>query len=120
MWTNRRQHAESLGNSSVGYIKVRPDPLAYKSANGLVNMVRKVATIESFLAVINKNFDPMRVMISYQGDVEFGITFRRAVEGEEIVSSLDAIAQTENVWLSSWAMKDPDAISLGPYVEPGE
>jgi hypothetical protein len=99
---------------------VRPDPLAYKSANGLVSPQRKVATIESFLAVINQNFDPMRVLISYQGDVEFGITFRRAVEGEEIVAKLDAIAQTADIGLSSWAMKDPDAISLGAYVEPAE
>lgn len=128
MWTNRKQHAEALGNNSVGYVKIKPDPMEYRSADGRVNPQKKVSLVEDFLRTIHRHFSPARVTISYPGDAEFSIIFMRPVEGETLLQMLDKLAQEPRAetgapysfWLSNWAMKDPEAIAMGTMVEVSE
>lgn len=117
----------------MGFIRIKPDSTEYRSANGRVNGRAKAALIEDFIRVINRGFDPARVTISYPGDVEFAVIFLRPMEGSEVVKNLDRIAQEAretvvedgtsigvpySFQLVLWAMKDPEAISLGQMVEP--
>lgn len=128
MWTNRRQHAEAMENNSVGYIKIKPDPTEYRSADGRVNPQKKVVLVEDFLRTLHKNFEPARVTISYPGDAEFSIIFMRPIEGKVLLQMLDRLSQEPremagapySFWLSNWAMKDPDSISMGALVEASE
>ena len=135
-WTNRRHHVEALENNTVGFIRLKPEPSEYKSADGRVSAEKRFRLIEDFISTLHviSSIEPSRITISYPGDVEFFVTFRTAVEGTEIIGILDRLAQEArrthlqpgamvgvpfDFQLVLWSQRDPDAVSLGRLVDEG-
>ena len=134
-WTNRTQHAEALETNSVGFIQIKPDPMEYKTANGIVNQKKKLDLIEAYVKWVSETFVEAiaRLVIQYPGDVIFNIVFSRALDGEELRGALDELADKSRTvfpegeadeavagmtiqfrfTLERWAAKDPESVSLG-------
>lgn len=131
-WMNRRQHAEALETNALGFVQIRPNPMEYKTGNGMVQPKKKVALIEDYIRWIHRTFNPAKLVIQYPGDVMFSIVFLHSVEGIEVRDALDKLADTTRTvypddddvavgmqipysfTLERWAAKDPDSVSLGP------
>jgi hypothetical protein len=134
-WTNRTQHAEALETNSVGFVSVKPDPMEYKTANGIVNQKKKVQLIEAYAKWVSETFVEAiaRMVIQYPGDVIFNLLFLRPLDGMELREALDELAdKSRTVFpdgedeeaipgmlipyrfsLERWAAKDPESVSLG-------
>jgi hypothetical protein len=132
-WKNRSQHADALETNTLGFMQIRPDPMEYKTANGIVNFKKKVKLIEDYMSWIHQTFTLAKVVVQYPGDVIISIVFLHPVDGIEIRDALDSLTQASRTvypdseedvevgvpipysfTLDRWAAKDPESVSLGP------
>lgn len=142
MWKNRNHHHEALRNNSVGFMRIKPDPM-YKTANGVLNRQKRDRIILDYIGALSEMLDPMRLMVTYPGDVEIFVTLRVPVEGKhlfdegeeprDLVDILDDLAHREHVFypegeegeavqgmrmpfsffLVKWQQRDTETLSLG-------
>ena len=134
-WTNRTQHAEALETNSVGFIQIKPDPMEYKTANGIVNQKKKLDLIEAYVKWVSETFVEAiaRLTIQYPGDAIFNNNLIRPLDGLELREALDELADRSRTvfpdgaedeavagmlipfkfTLERWAAKDPESVSLG-------
>lgn len=82
-WKNRSQHAEAMMNNSVGYMRIMPDPLLYKTANGIINPQRRSRVVSWLISTIQKKVEPARIVVSFPGNLWMGITLKRPLEADE-------------------------------------
>jgi len=83
MWTNRSQHAEAMLNNNIGYLRIKPDPGLYRTANGIMDLGRRAQVADFLLKTIQRKVDVARIVFNYPGDLWVGITPKRPLVVDE-------------------------------------